>query len=102
MERSEGEHLTIAPLLPEIATPIDSGGLSPFFDPLDHEVRDFDARVAVPEGANRDVEPSEVHVHIGRIEVTAVHEPSPRFSKREHPRSTKTLEEYLARPRRAP
>ena len=45
----------------------------------------------------------EVHVHIGRIEVTAVHEPTRARPKRGATHPTKSLEDYLAgRPRRGP
>jgi hypothetical protein len=46
--------------------------------------------------------PAEVHVHIGRIEVTAVHEPAASASKkRATPRQTRSLSDYLAGARRA-
>jgi len=45
-------------------------------------------------------EPTEVHVHIGRIEVTAMPEPAAAAKKPRPPaRSTRPLSEYLARPR---
>lgn len=47
-------------------------------------------------------EPTEVHVHIGRIEVTAVHEPAaPRKKSAPTPRQTQPLADYLARRRRS-
>lgn len=43
-------------------------------------------------------EPTEVHVHIGRIEVTAAIEPgAPKKSRAAPPRNTLSLSEYLAR-----
>jgi hypothetical protein len=45
-------------------------------------------------------EPTEVHVHIGRIEVVAMPEPAAASKKpRAQPRSTRPLSEYLARRR---
>jgi hypothetical protein len=42
--------------------------------------------------------PNEVHVHIGRIEVTAVHEPATAKPKARAPgRQPMSLENYLAR-----
>jgi hypothetical protein len=54
------------------------------------------APAAVPE---RDQEPTEVHVHIGRIEVTAVHTPAPVKRRVSTARQTQSLSEYLARRR---
>jgi len=42
-------------------------------------------------------EPSEVHVHIGRIEVTAVHEAPPAREKKRAARQPMSLEAYLAK-----
>jgi hypothetical protein len=43
-------------------------------------------------------EPTEVHVHIGRIEVTAVAEPEkPKKTRPSAPRQTLSLADYLAR-----
>jgi hypothetical protein len=50
------------------------------------EVQDADASEA-----------AEVRVHIGRIEVTAVHEAQPRKEKPDTRRKPMTLDEYLAR-----
>ena len=41
--------------------------------------------------------PTEVHVHIGRIEVTAIHEASGLPKQRRAPRATRPLSDYLAR-----
>jgi hypothetical protein len=102
-ERSESEHLKVGRLLPEAAAAIDSPRPSPFLAARGDKSQDFHARRLATDGPIRDAEPSEVHVHIGRIEVTAVHEAAPRRSKREPTRPTKTLEEYLApHPRRVP
>jgi hypothetical protein len=47
-------------------------------------------------------EPAEVHVHIGRIEVTAVTEPErPKKARPATPRQTMPLADYLARRRRS-
>ena len=44
-------------------------------------------------------ENTEVHVHIGRIEVTAVHEAAPERPKRPPARGPMSLDEYLTRRR---
>lgn len=41
-------------------------------------------------------EPTEVHIHIGRIEVTAVHEAAPQRSKPKARQAAMSLESYLA------
>jgi len=46
---------------------------------------------------DEDREPTEVHVHIGRIEVTAVHEPAPPKRTRQPARKPMSLDEYLSR-----
>jgi hypothetical protein len=46
-------------------------------------------------------EPTEVHVHIGRIEVTAAPEPAAPKKTRPAPRETRPLADYLARKGRA-
>jgi len=50
-------------------------------------------------GARPVEETTEVHVSIGRIEVTAVHEAAPPKRRAQQPAKTMTLEEYLARRR---
>jgi hypothetical protein len=45
--------------------------------------------------STEDREPTEVHVHIGRIEVTAVHEPAPTRRARRPGRKPMSLDEYL-------
>jgi hypothetical protein len=57
-----------------------------------------DERTGMERRTGRDVAPTEVHVHIGRIEVTSLSEPGPKAQIR--PRRGKppmTLDEYLAR-----
>jgi hypothetical protein len=55
-----------------------------------------------PSARPLDAEPTEVHVHIGRIEVTAVQAPEPiKRAKAPAARKSKSLEDYLAQ-RRAP
>jgi hypothetical protein len=57
-----------------------------------------------PLSSTRDTEPNEVHVHIGRIEVTAVPQPAPPKRRAPAPvRGSMSLTDYLAqRQRRAP
>jgi hypothetical protein len=57
-----------------------------------------------PLSSTRDTEPNEVHVHIGRIEVTAVPQPAPPTRRAPAPvRASMSLTDYLAqRQRRAP
>lgn len=61
------------------------------------------AQVQVPlvtaAGPEPDHEPTEVHVHIGRIEVTAVHAPAPAKRRASTLRQTQSLTDYLARRR---
>jgi hypothetical protein len=55
---------------------------------------------AAPGGSQQRTEPTEVHVHIGRIEVIATQEPTaPKKSRTSAARSTLPLAEYLARRR---
>lgn len=56
----------------------------------------FPVRLAL---STSSAESREVHVHIGRIEVTAVHEPVPSRKKTAPPRQTRLLSDYLSRRR---
>jgi hypothetical protein len=56
----------------------------------------FDIRSSNP----TDAEPTEVHVHIGRIEVTAVQESAPQRPKTPPARKSTSLDDYLAKRRR--
>jgi hypothetical protein len=47
--------------------------------------------------AGTDEQPTEVHVHIGRIEVSAVHEAPPQKKSRPAARRSASLTDYLAR-----
>ena len=47
-------------------------------------------------GQDTENEPTEVHIHIGRIEVTAVHEASPQRPKPKARQTAMSLESYLA------
>jgi len=56
------------------------------------------ADTASPAHSVADSEPNEVHVHIGRIEITAVHEAAPRRrAQTPPPASPMTLDAYLAK-----
>jgi hypothetical protein len=57
-------------------------------------------RRSLSSGRERGSEPNEVHVHIGRIEVTAVHEAPRQRENPARPASSRRLEDYL-RPRGA-
>jgi hypothetical protein len=56
----------------------------------------FDIRSAGP----TDAEPTEVHVHIGRIEVTAVQESAPKRTKAPPARKSTSLDDYLVKRQR--
>ena len=65
---------------------------SAHFQPQSHKTGDHQ-----PTSAPQDNEPTEVHVHIGRIEVTAITEPAPAPAKPRRGKPTMSLEEYLAK-----
>lgn len=62
-------------------------------------VRPIRAAQSVQDSPARESETTEVHVHIGRIEVTAVQEAQPATPKRPAARGPMSLEEYLNRRR---
>lgn len=94
----EREHEPSPPprLLPELERGTESVRAETTFAGDALQVRYSDEPRALEQRDARESEPTEVHVHIGRIEVTAVHEPAARRSKRELQRPTPTLEDYLA------
>lgn len=79
--------------------------------PLDPSATDRRVRAATGESraalhaplaaASRSEEPNEVHVHIGRIEVTAVREAPPARRKRSQGKPPMSLGEYLAKRQRS-
>jgi len=102
--RAEDPPWLVPPPLPELAPALELVRVEPRLGDAAMPARyaPEERRESDP-GYARHAEPSEVHVHIGRIEVTAVQEPPSRRTKREPQRPSPSLEDYLAgRTRRAP